>query len=73
VQRVIEPGNAVRSIPKCRMRRHVGNSLAVDPDLATVTQALEILGPGKRTTFDDDRVLGFHNMMFLLQCTRTNG
>src|SRR5262245_35495480 len=58
VQRVIEPGYGARSVAKRRMDRHVLDALAIDPHLAPVAQAFEILGAGKGAALVGDRVLG---------------
>ena len=48
VQRVVQPRDHAHRVPERRMRRHVLDALAVNPDLAAVAQALEILVAGER-------------------------
>ncbi len=43
VQGVVEPRDAANAVAEGGMRRHVVDALAVDPDLAPVPQALEVL------------------------------
>ena len=46
MQRVVQPGNGADSIVKGRMRRDIGDPLAIDIDLTSVAQAMDILRPG---------------------------
>jgi hypothetical protein len=49
VQGVVEACNHPNRVSECRMRRDVLYALAVDPDLAAVPQAFEVLGSSERT------------------------
>jgi hypothetical protein len=46
VHRVIQPGHRARRVAKRRMGGDVGDALAVDPHLAPVAQALQVLIAG---------------------------
>src|SRR5581483_1182034 len=59
MQRVVKPRDRARGIAKSRMRRDVGDALAVDIDFAAVAQALEIFGAGKGPALGADSVLAF--------------
>ena len=46
VRHVIQARPQRHDRPECGMRGHVGNPLAVDPDLAAIAQGVEILRTG---------------------------
>src|SRR5580700_7255124 len=48
VQRVVQPGDGARRVSERGMLGDVLNPFAVDPDLAAVAQALEVLLAGQR-------------------------
>src|SRR6185369_10455422 len=48
VQRVVQPRDHAHRIPERRMRRHILDALAVNPDLPTVTNALDVFSAGER-------------------------
>ena len=43
VEPVVQAGHAANAVPERRMRRHILDLLTVDPDLATVPEAVEVL------------------------------
>ena len=48
VERIIEPGDGAGGVAERRMRRDIGDALAIDVDLAAVAQAFEIFLAGER-------------------------
>ena len=48
VQRVVQPRDRSRRVTECGMLGDVADLLAVDPDLAPVAKALEVLLAGQR-------------------------
>ena len=58
VQRVVEARDHPHGVAEGRMRRDVLDALAVDPDLAAVAQAFEVLRARQRTNARRCRSIG---------------
>src|SRR5260370_11796354 len=52
VQRVVEPGDGAHAVTKSRVRCDIGDAFAIDVELSTIAQTLQIFRTGQRLNVD---------------------